>query len=123
MGEGLSTWGGVHVVDAHAPVSVWDGIPFVDAHGPGGLELANHCRQSKTFKLWEKTHQCCMAGDGVRMGPLHHHVAIDPVQRRWRCLPVGVTWGPPHLPFVLLIHQYKYNLYGEGETQRLPARD
>ena len=72
-------------------LSAWDGISLVDGHGPVGLELANHCRHPKTFKLWEKTHQCCIASDGVPMGPLYHHVAIDPVQRRWQCLPVGVT--------------------------------
>ena len=54
MGEGLSTWGGILVVDAHAPLSVWDGIPFVDAHGPGGLELANQSRQPKTLNCGKK---------------------------------------------------------------------
>ena len=44
MRESLSTWGGILVVDAYAPVSVWDGIPFVDAHAPVGLELANQRR-------------------------------------------------------------------------------
>ena len=83
-------------------LSAWDGTPKVDAHAPVGLELANYCRQPKTFKLWVKTHQCCMASDGVPMGPLHHHIGIDPVQRRWRWLPVGVTWGPPHLPLPIL---------------------
>ena len=62
-------------------------------------------RNSYEYIYTEKTHQCCIASDGVPTGPLHHHVAIDPVQRRWRCLPVGVTWGPPHLPFVLILHQ------------------
>ena len=48
VGEGLSAWGGIHVVEAHTPLSVWDEMLIVDAHGPVGLELANHCRQPKT---------------------------------------------------------------------------
>ena len=73
-------------------LSVWDGTPVVDARAPVGVEPATHCRQPKTFKLWENTHQCCMTSDGVPMGPLQHHIAIDPVQGRWRCPPVGVIW-------------------------------
>ena len=56
--------GGYLWVDALAPVSAWEGIPIqVDAHAPVGLELANHCKQPKTF--WRKIHQCSWAGVGV----------------------------------------------------------
>ena len=77
-------------------LGVWDGTPIVVADSP---ELANHWRQPKTFKLWGKSRNSAgMAGVGVPMGPLQQHLALDPVQRSWWCLPVGVTWGPPHLP-------------------------
>ena len=62
-----------------------------------------------------------MAGVGVPMGPLRQHIAIDPVQRRWQCLPVGVTWGPPHLSLPIL--HITFSPYGKGETQWLPQRE
>ena len=83
MSKGVSAWEGILVVDAHAPVSVcWDGIPVVDAHGPVELELANHCRQPETFKLWEKTHRwSAWRGLGSPRDPTTP-IAIDPVQHR-----------------------------------------
>ena len=55
-----------------------------------------------------------MAGVGVPMGPLQNHLTLDPVQRRWWCLPVGVTWGPPHLPLQML-HRTNSVLMGRVE--------
>ena len=90
----------------HLMLSVWDGIPVVDAHAPAGLELANHCRQQKTSNCAGNLISADMASVGVPTRPLQHlYIAIDdPAQRRWRCMAVGVTWGPPHLPLVLLMH-------------------
>ena len=97
MGGGGCLW----LMPMHL-LSVRDGIPLiVDAHGPVGLELANHCRQPKTVNCGKKRISADMASVGVPRDLCNTVIAIDPVQRRWRCLPLGVTWGPPHLPFVL----------------------
>ena len=70
-----------------------------------------------------------MAGVGVPMGTLQQHIAIDPAQRRWQCLPVGVTWGPPHLSLPILHRKHlvlmgKVKLSGcHSANNTRPVRD
>ena len=87
-------------------LSVWDGTPIVDAHAPIGLEVANHCRQPEALNCGKES-VLAWRVLGSPQDLYNTYIAIEPVQRRWRCLPVGMTWGPPQLPFVLLIHHYK----------------
>ena len=94
-GGGYWWWMPMHVLSA------WDGTPIVDAHAPVGIELANippkATKNCNTVLAWRVL--------GSPRDLYNTYIAIDPVQRRWRCLPVGVTWGPPHLHLVrLLIH-------------------
>ena len=63
-----------------------------------GLSLPTAAGSQKPLNYGKERISAGMAGVGFPMGPLQQHIAIDPVQRLWRCLPVGVTWVPPHLP-------------------------
>jgi hypothetical protein len=101
--------GGYLWVDALAPLSAWEGIPIrVDAHTPVGLELANHCRQPKTFKLWEKTHRMsAWRGLGFPWDRPHNTYRYRP---RAALLAVTCQWcdlGPTSPPFT---NNISYNL-------------